>query len=155
MYRFLTSLGPKKKVCAEQASLRLLSKAFRCQPGEFPEAPQGQVHMEAVGSELRRHTGTHMPTHAYPEGKLLDYTVVVVILSLRVCAILNQSLPAVGRGMTRPKDLYFCRCHEEEFHAPVPKYVTREEVWLLICAVTTTNLGELPSGWTLSCPTAS
>lgn len=97
VYRFLTSLGPKKKVCAEQASLRLLSKAFRCQPGEFPEAPQGQVHMEAVGSELRRHTGTHMPTHAYPEGKLLDYTVVVVILSPKSLCYIEPESPCCGK----------------------------------------------------------
>lgn len=49
------------------------SKAFRRHPGEFPEAPQGQVHMEAVGSELRRHTG-HTHAHRHSGGRLLDYT---------------------------------------------------------------------------------
>lgn len=133
------------------------SKAFRCRPGEFPEAPQGQVHMEAVGSELRRHTGAHTCPHTQTqkESYWTTHWWWWRFCSLRVCAMLNQSLPALGRGMTRPKDLYFCRCHEEASHTQVPKYMTREEVWLLICAVTTTNLGELPSGWTLSCQTAS
>lgn len=61
-----------------------------------PEAPQGQVHMEAVGSELRRHTGTHMPTHAYPEGKLLDYTVVVILFPKSLCYVEPES-PCFGK----------------------------------------------------------
>lgn len=77
MYRFLTSLGPKKKrlkrVRRASKPQTAESKAFRCQPGKFLEAPQGQVHMEAVGSELRRHTG-HTHAHTHTEGKLLDYS---------------------------------------------------------------------------------
>lgn len=64
--------------------------------------------------------------------------------------MVDQILPALGRGMTRPKDLYSVGSWESISYS-IPKKRTREEVWLLICAVATTNLGELPSRWTLSC----
>lgn len=64
--------------------------------------------------------------------------------------MLNQSLPALGKGMTRPKDLYFCRCHEEASHSCPKVHDQRVSLASDMCAVATTNLGELPSGWTLS-----
>lgn len=59
----------KKKVCAEQASLRLLRvrHSGASLASSLPEAPQGQVHMEAVGSELRRHTGAHTCPHTHTQ----------------------------------------------------------------------------------------
>lgn len=68
------------------------SKAFRCQPGEFLEAPQGQVHMEAVGSELRRHTGAHTCPHIHT-----DYTLVVVILFPKSLCYVEPESPCFGK----------------------------------------------------------
>lgn len=98
VYRFLTSLGPKKKVCAEQASLRLLRVR----------------HSGASLASSRRHhkvkctwrllvvscadtQGTHMPTHAYPEGKVLDYTVVVGILFPKSLCYIEPESPCFGK----------------------------------------------------------
>lgn len=72
------------------------SKAFRCQPGKFPEVPQGQVHMEAVGSELRRHTGhTHAHTHT-PKGSYWTTVVVVIRFPKSLCYVEPES-PCFGK----------------------------------------------------------
>lgn len=167
MYRFLTSLGPKNKnkkrnMCAEQASLRLLrvrhSGASLASSRRHHKVKCTWRLLVVSCADTQGHTHAHTRRRKVIFQKESYWTTHWWwwrFCSLRVCAMLNQSLPALGRGMTRPKDLYFCRCHEEASHTQVPKYMTREEVWLLICAVTTTNLGELPSGWTLSCQTAS
>lgn len=117
------------------------SKAFRRQPGEFPKAPQGQVHMEAVGSELRRHTQAQTCPHTHPEREVTGLHTGGGFLFLRVCAMLNQILPALdpkastSAGVVTGQHLIPC----------IPR--TREQVRLLTCALVPTKLGELgPAG---------
>lgn len=52
--------------------------------------------MEAVGSELRRHTG-HTHAHIYTEGKLLDSTVVVVVLFPKSLCYGEPESPCFGK----------------------------------------------------------
>lgn len=64
-------------MCAEQASLGLLSKAFRRQPGEFPKAPQVKCTWRLLVvscADTWAHTSPHIHTQ---RGRLLVHTGVV------------------------------------------------------------------------------
>lgn len=72
-------------------------KAFRCQPDELPGAP-GQVHIEAVVvscADICGHTRAH--THTHPEGKLLDYTLAVLILFPKSLCYGEPDSPCFGK----------------------------------------------------------
>lgn len=73
-----------------------------------------------------------------------------------LCYVEPDSAPPWGCEVMGPRDCYlYWYCFKAASYTPYPKCMTEEQVWLLICAIVSVELSELPSTWPLSCWTVS
>lgn len=95
-------------------------------------------------------TPTHTPTHTHPQERfLLDYTSLVLnfMFARGLCYVEPDSAPPLGCGLTATS----VGVSRLNLTPRTSKCMTEEQVWLLICAVSSTELSELPSRWPLPC----
>lgn len=160
----LTSLGPKKEIKNLHRASKPLSaesKAFRRQPGESSQrALSDQVHSEAVGSELHidnTHKWAHAHRHAHThtlKRKIFTglYIIAIFLFPKGLCYVEPDSAPPLGVGWWLGSETATSVGSVTGLHLIpcVPKCMTKEQVWLLICAVVSKKLSEHPFRWPLS-----
>lgn len=99
--------------------------------------------------------GTHNHTHPKEISTGL-YIDVKFHVPRGLCYVEPDSAPPLGCGVMGPRDCYLCWCcFKAATYTPYPKCTTEGQVWLLICAVVSVELSELPSRWPLSYWTVS